>query len=277
MSDKREIRSKVAETYARAASQTPCGCGPSGPSSCAVTQAAGYRPQDVKGLPAGAASSSFGCGNPLAFADVQPGEVVLDLGSGAGLDLLIAAKRVGPTGQVIGVDMTDEMIARARGSIAEARLTNAEVRKGLIEDLPVESSSVDWVISNCVINLSPDKPRVFAEIARVLRPGGHMIVWDMVVRDLPAWVRQDENLYCACIAGAISEEDYVRGLRQGGLVDVMVRERITYDVNQIAEFLQSELSGSSCCCGPPAGDLRTHAASLTGSVWSACFAATKPG
>ena len=150
-----------------------------------VAKLAGYSDEEFAALPADAVVNSFGCGNPLAFSAVQPGEVVLDLGSGAGIDLLLAARKVGAAGRVIGVDMTEEMIARARANIAAAGIENAEVRQGIIEELPVEDSSVDWVISNCVINLSPEKPRVFAEIARVLKPGGTMLVSDIVAEDLP--------------------------------------------------------------------------------------------
>ncbi len=196
MSDSNRVRQSVSEFYTQAVkSGSGCGCGggeaiPKG----FAAQFAGYG-DDVAGLPADAVVNSFGCGNPLAFSEVKPGEVVVDLGSGAGIDLLIAARKAGPSGLVIGVDMTDEMIARARANAAEAGFANIEVRKGIIEDLPVEAASVDWVISNCVINLSPEKDRVFAEIARVLKPGGRMLVSDIVVQDVPAWVRESMALY----------------------------------------------------------------------------------
>jgi SAM-dependent methyltransferase len=143
---------------------------------------------------------------------------------------------------VIGVDMTEEMIARAKENIRASGLANVEVRKGIIEELPVDSDSVDWVISNCVINLSPEKPRVFAEIARVLKPGGQMLVADMVVEDLPAWVRENEILYSSCVAGAISEAEYVEGLRQAGLADITIRERVVYDASLLKGLVHSELA-----------------------------------
>jgi len=247
-----------------------------------VAKLAGYSKEDLSTLPGQAVTNSFGCGNPLAFSGVKEGDVVLDLGSGAGIDLLIAAKKVGPTGQVIGVDMTDEMIAKARESIAASGMTNIEVRKGIIEDLPVESSSVDWVISNCVINLSPEKPKVFAEIARVLKPGGQMLVSDIVAEQIPASVRADERLYNSCVAGAVSEADYVAGLREAGLGEVEVRERIVYDASQLEAFVQSELGVAddqgSCCGGSACSDsVGEIATAMAGKIWSAKVYGRKPG
>jgi SAM-dependent methyltransferase len=239
---------------------------------------AGYTDQEVAALPAEAVVNSFGCGNPLAFSAVKPGDVVLDLGSGAGIDLLLAAKQVGRTGKVIGVDMTDAMIAKARQNIAAAGLENVEVRKGIIEELPVEDASVDWVISNCVINLSPEKPRVFAEIARVLKPGGRMLVSDIVAEDLPPEIARNRHLYSSCLAGAISEPHYLAGLREAGLVDVEVKDRLVYDTLQIAGFIGSELkveeTGSR---GPTLASLAEQwAPRLAGKVASIKVAAGKP-
>ena len=165
-----EIRRNVEKAYAGAIRSTEVSC--CAPNCCApenplLTLETGYSPRELK-VVGKEAAGSFGCGNPLAFAEVRPGQTVVDLGSGAGLDLLLAAERVGPTGRVIGVDMTDAMIERARANIAEAGVGNVEVREGLIEEMPLPDASADWVISNCVINLSPEKERVFAEIARVL-------------------------------------------------------------------------------------------------------------
>ena len=192
-------------------------------------------------MPSSETVPSFGCGNPVAFTEVGAGDVVVDLGSGAGLDLLLASKIVGAEGKVIGVDMTDEMIARARQTAATAGATNVEVRKGIIEDLPVESGSVDWVISNCVINLSPEKPRVFAEIARVLKPGGRMVVSDIVVEGFPEELRGVAALHSACVAGAVSESEYLAGLEAAGLEDVEVSDRFTYDAAQLAAIVASDL------------------------------------
>jgi arsenite methyltransferase len=284
MSDKDKIRSEVSRTYAGAVTSgsSSCCCGAGSAIPKGVTaKLAGYTPEDLAALPPDAVVNSFGCGNPLAFAGVQPGQTVLDLGSGAGIDLLIAAGKVGPTGKVIGVDMTDEMIAAARRNVAAAGAKNVEIRKGLIEELPVETGTVDWVISNCVINLSPEKDRVFAEIARVLRPGGRMLVSDIVARDLPDWIRTSTQAYSACIAGAISEEEYLDGLRRAGLVDVEVRERFIYDAAQLDALVESEELGQalSCCGGgaPSKVMLQGLAAAMAGKVWSAKVAARKGG
>jgi len=177
--------------------------------------------------------------------------------------------------------MTDQMIARARQNIAEAGLSNAEVRKGLIEQLPVEDASVDWVISNCVINLSPEKTRVFSEIARVLKPGGQISVSDIVVTEMPAWIAENEALHASCIAGAISETAYIEGLGAAGLVDIEVRERLVYDTTQLAAFAGAEPAGqqvSQSCCGSSIDpDFAQRAAqTLQGKVWSAKFFARKP-
>jgi SAM-dependent methyltransferase len=236
------VRQEVARAYARAVTREgTAGCCGGVASKGAVVSCAGYRPEEVEGLPTEAAQASFGCGNPLAFAEVEQGQVVVDLGCGAGLDLLLAARKVGPRGRVIGIDMTEEMLRQARRNIEAAGLGNAEVRQGLIEALPLEDSSVDWVISNCVINLSPEKDRVFAEIARVLRPGGRFLISDIVVEDLPDIVRQNRQLYTGCLAGAISEKAYLEGLRAAGLRDLEVRHRLVYSREKLISLLESEI------------------------------------
>lgn len=282
MTTSEQVRDSVSEAYAKAVNTPPKESG----SCCAPVQKgvavklAGYTSEELEALPADAVVNSFGCGNPLAFSEVGEGEVVLDLGSGAGIDILLAAKKVGPTGRAIGIDMTDEMIARAQENIAAAGLSNAEVRKGIIEDLPVDSGSVDWVISNCVINLSPEKLKVFAEIARVLKPGGRMLVSDIVVRELPDWVRQSQALYSSCIAGAIGEDAYLRGLRDTGLTDVEVRERIVYDVAHLEGLIQSELpdneQAATCCEAAVGRTIGELAETLQGNIWSAKIFARKP-
>jgi SAM-dependent methyltransferase len=247
-----------------------------------VVKLAGYTSEELAALPADAVVNSFGCGNPLAFSEIREGEVVLDLGSGAGIDILLAAKKVGPSGKVIGVDMTDEMIAKGAENVAAAELNNVELRKGLIEDLPVENESVDWVISNCVINLSPEKPKVFAEIARVLKPGGRMLVSDIVAEELPAWIRTNEALHNSCVAGAISEAAYLDGLGAVGLTDVEVRERIVYDASHLKAFVTTELPDNeelaSCCGGPVTPEsIDAFVETMAGKVWSAKIYAKKPG
>lgn len=290
----------VSEAYTRAVNAASSCCGGAEPKGVAA-KLAGYSPEEMAALPSDALANSFGCGNPLAFSDVEPGEVVLDLGSGAGIDLLLAAAKVGPTGRVIGVDMTDVMIERARANAAAAGFDTIEVRMGIIEELPVETASVDLVISNCVINLSPDKERVFPEITRVLKPGGRLRVSDIVARELPQWARESAQLYSSCIAGAISEEEYLAGLRAAGLEDVQVVERLVYDTMQLEALISSEIvEGAEVgCCGSPADSvgsgeraadtggtapgsefaqlLGRAAAELQGEVWSAIFLARKPG
>ncbi len=281
MSNETDIRENVSKAYAKAVEapvpESSC-CG--GPAQKGfVVKLAGYTSEELEALPGEAVVNAFGCGNPLAFSDVKEGDVVLDLGSGAGIDLLIAAKKVGPTGRVIGVDMTDAMIEKARENILAAGVLNVEVRKGIIEELPVEDASVDWVISNCVINLSPDKGKVFAEIARVLKPGGRMQVSDIVVESLPDWVRESEPFYNTCISGAIPEKAYLQGLRDAGLTDVEVLERIKYDASQVKGLIESELPENAkaiSCCGVPEGvTVEQTAEVLAGDVWSAKIRATK--
>ena len=239
---------------------------------------AGYDREELDTLPAEAVVNSFGCGNPLALAEVGEGDVVLDLGSGAGIDILLAGKKVGPTGRAIGIDMTEDMIAKANENIAAAGLENTEVRKGIIEELPIEDASVDWLISNCVINLSPEKDRVFAEIARVLKPGGRMVVSDIVAEEMPDWAAQDKALYGCCLGGAISEGAYLQGLRAAGMSDARVTERIVYAESQLSAFVASE------CCDPAAaaqgngrrtGSLDEFAQTMAGKIWSAKFTATR--
>jgi SAM-dependent methyltransferase len=197
------------------------------------------------------------------------------LAPGAGIDLLLAAKKVGEKGRVIGVDMTDQMISKANENIRAGNFTNVEVRKGIIEDLPVEAGSVDWVISNCVINLSPDKKKVFREIARVRKPGGQMLVSDIVAKDLPDEVREIAELYSSCISGAISEEEYLAGLREAGLVDVAVRDRLVYDADQLEGIARSDLE-ATCNCAQGKAILPAFARALSGKVWSAKVYARKP-
>ena len=238
--------------------------------SSPAARLAGYEEAEQHGEAAGA---SFGCGNPLAFAGVRPGDTVLDLGSGAGLDLLIAAEKTGASGRVIGIDMTDEMIEAARANASRAGCDNIEVRHGLIEDLPVEDASVDWVISNCVINLAPEKAPVFAEIARVLKPGGQFSISDIVVDTLPDWIRESAAAWSACVAGAISEQDYLAGLRAAGLEDVKVVDRMVYDAGQLRAILSEDIPGLDLDMSLIEDLLQEHA----GAVWSAKFTGHKPG
>ncbi len=273
MSAQSDTHEFVSQTYAKALDSPGgcCGASPCGPAvpKGVLAKLAGYSQDELAALPPDAVVNSFGCGNPLAYGEVQPGQVVLDLGSGAGIDLIIAAGKVGPAGKVIGVDMTDAMVERARTNVAAAALTNVEVRKGIIEDLPVETASVDWVISNCVINLSPDKPRVFHEIARVLRAGGRMRVSDVVTDCLPEEIRRDAGLYGSCLAGAISEENYLAGLRAAGLVDVQVVDRMVYEAPQLAALV--------ACASSEDDKAAKLVGEAVGKVWSAIIVARKTG
>jgi SAM-dependent methyltransferase len=275
-----DVRLDVAKAYRLAVTQpTRASCCGGGPvQKGVVVKLGGYSSEELAQLPAAAVVNSFGCGNPVAMAELGPGQVVLDLGSGAGIDLFLAAKKVGPTGRAIGIDMTDAMLAKAAENIRAGGFANVEVRKGIIEDLPVESGSVDWVISNCVINLSPEKPKVFREIARVLRPGGRMLVSDIVAEDITAEVRAIPELYSSCVAGAISEHAYLDGLRAAGLVDVEVRERLVYDLDQLGAFFGSELDSGACGCTTTVASarLRQLALPMVGKIWSARVFARKP-
>ena len=274
MNDMQTIREAVSKSYARALTVGSC-CGSE--SKGILTRQAGYEAAELAGVPGEAVANSFGCGNPLAFSDVQPGDVVLDLGCGAGIDVILAAEKVGAAGRVIGVDMTDEMIVKARETIARAGLTNVEFRKGLIEQIPVASDSVDWVISNCVINLSPEKSRVFAEMARVLRPGGRVMVSDIIAENLSEAVRNDLRLYSCCVSGAMSEEQYYAGLAQCGLVDISVKKLYELSIEQLGAVLESDRKGAPCCGADAAGDTNAVAEACEGRVWSAAISARKPG
>jgi len=274
MKEADSIRSQVSSFYARSI-QSSGGCC-DGPKAGVLSEMAGYSENELSDIPDGAVS--FGCGNPLAFSEVKEGQVVLDLGSGAGIDLIMAAKKVGSKGRVIGIDMTDEMIAKARKNIADSGLQNIEVRKGMIEKMPVESASIDWVISNCVINLSPEKDKVFAEIYRVLKPGGRISISDIVAAEMPDSVKQSMELYASCIAGAISEEEYLAELKQCGLRDVLVASRLVYDRNQLKSLVTSETSGGCSCSSENLTDeLKNNIiTALDGKVASLKFSALKP-
>jgi SAM-dependent methyltransferase len=273
-----QVREQVSATYAEALKRTTSAQEESAAGSCCkpkccsttpdstVAQLAGYEEVHEEGV-ADAARSSFGCGNPLAFSQVQEGQTVLDLGSGAGFDLLIAAGKVGEHGKVIGVDMTDEMIEAARANAAKAGCHQVEVRKGVIEQLPVEDASVDWVISNCVINLSTDKPAVFREVARVLKPHGNFSVSDIVVEELPEILRKQAIAYSACIGGAISEAAYIEGLTAAGLVNVEVTERMVYSKEQIEGILTLDFGLDE----QGLKEMRSALQSVEGKVWSAKF------
>lgn len=184
-----------------------------------------------------AADLGLGCGTPTAFADLKEGMTVLDLGSGAGIDVFLAANAVGPTGKAIGLDMTDEMLKRARANKLKLGISNAEFWKGEIEDMPIESNSVDRVISNCVINLVPDKHKAFGEIYRVLKPGGRFIISDIVsIGDIPAETRKDMELWAGCVAGATEKEEYLLTVREAGFKDLRIEKDKPFSLEQTVSF-----------------------------------------
>ena len=237
------VREKYAEAARRAerseeggCSSACCGSSPQGLDDPITSRL--YTDGQVGELPREAVQASLGCGNPTALAALHPGEVVLDLGSGGGIDVLLSARRVGPTGKAYGLDMTDEMLALARENQRKAGLENVEFLKGEIEQIPLLDDSVDVVISNCVINLSSDKDRVFAEAFRVLRPGGRFAVSDVVVRgNVPREIRRNMELWVGCVAGALEESDYRAKLSRAGFEGIEIEPTRIYDVEDARQFL----------------------------------------
>ena len=242
--------------------RTSC-CG-SGDCGDPITSAL-YTPEEVGGLPVEAVQASLGCGNPTALIDLQAGQVVLDLGSGGGIDVLLSARRVGPTGKAYGVDMTGEMLVLARENQRRAGVDNVEFLAGTIEQIPLPDASVDVIISNCVINLSADKPQVLREAARVLKPGGRFAVSDVLVRgEVPADVRRNMELWVGCLAGALREDEYVAGLRAAGFDDVSVESWREYASADAETYFRE--AGQSC------GDLTA----ADGHFFSGVVRARKP-
>ena len=263
----------VREKYGQAARQVTtgkaacCGSAPSASGlSCDPITSNLYSLSETASLPEQAVLASLGCGNPTALAQLEPGEVVLDLGSGGGIDVLLSAKRVGPTGKAYGLDMTDEMLALARENQAKAGVTNVEFLKGTMEEIPLPDGSVDVIISNCVINLAADKDRVLREAFRVLKPGGRFAVSDVVTKgEIPAPVKKSVELWIGCIAGALDEDDYAAKLRAAGFTDVTVEPTRIYRVDDARDFLAS------------AGiDVDAIAPEVDGKFRSAFVRATKP-
>lgn len=215
------IHETVQKHYAERITSSASCCGSS--SDCCSTDSNLYPADLLATLPKGESTVSYGCGDPITLASLQPGQTVLDLGSGAGLDCFFAAKKVGETGRVIGVDMTPEMIARARSSAQRMDLQNVEFRQGYLEDLPVEAGSVDVIISNCVINLAPDKSKVFAEALRVLKPGGKLAVSDIVTDGpLPEAIKKSLSAWAGCVAGAVEARDYVAMMEEVGFTNISI-------------------------------------------------------
>lgn len=245
MPDSNDIKEAVRGRYAEAATQgtsccaptaggnAGCGCATGAGGATIDTTRLGYSAADLDALPDGA-DLGLGCGNPLAMLELREGETVLDLGSGAGIDCFIASKRVGKSGRVIGVDMTPEMVARARRNAAAAGVSGVEFRLGEIEHLPVADASVDAIISNCVINLVPNKRQVFADAFRVLRPGGRLSVSDIVLLgEIPVQLRDSVEAYVACLSGAVLRDDYLAMMADAGFADVRVTDERTFSLDDV--------------------------------------------
>ncbi len=237
------IQDAVKEKYGAAAKQvaegkTACCGGGAELSGCDPITRNLYDAAEKAGLPADAVAASLGCGNPTALAELKPGEIVLDLGSGGGIDVLLSAKRVGPTGKAYGLDMTDEMLALARANQKKAGVENVEFLKGAIENIPLPDNSVDVIISNCVINLSGDKDRVLREAFRVLKPGGRLAVSDVVIRgEVPPEIRRSMELWVGCMAGALQETEYREKLSAAGFQSISVEPTRVYRADEACEFL----------------------------------------
>jgi SAM-dependent methyltransferase len=269
------VREKYGEAARRVMAGEAGGC--CGPVSCGCGSAAAngtvdpitsnlYNTEQTEILPADAVLASLGCGNPTALAELKQGEVVLDLGSGGGIDVLLSARRVGPTGKAYGLDMTDDMLTLARANAAKAGTGNVEFLKGNIERIPLPDDSVDVIISNCVINLSGDKPGVLREAFRVLKPGGRFAVSDVVVRgEIPAEVRRNMELWVGCVAGALEEQEFIRLLENAGFENASIEPTRIYQFEDAQAFL-----------GVAGQELEILASDVTGRVMGAFVRATKP-
>jgi arsenite methyltransferase len=270
MSDiQQAVRDKYGAFAASVKDTSAKGFGCCGPTACGCDDPITsnlYSDAETAGLPADAVTASLGCGNPTALLSLEPGQTVLDLGSGGGIDVLLSAKRVGPTGKAYGLDMTDEMLALARENQRKAGATNVEFLRGTIENIPLPANSVDVVISNCVINLSGDKDAVLREAFRVLKPGGRFAVSDVVVRgEVPADIRRNMELWVGCIAGALEEQDFAAKLKAAGFADVEIEAWRVYKVDDARQFLSE------------AGvDVDAMAPQVEGKFASAFIRATKP-
>src|SRR5437870_13053883 len=261
----REKYGAIAESVRKASTNTGC-CGPTACGCGGPITSNLYSDAETSGLPADAVTASLGCGNPTALVMLEPGQTVLDLGSGGGIDVLLSAKRVGPTGKAYGLDMTDEMLALARENQRKAGVTNVEFLQGEIEQIPLPDDAVDVIISNCVINLSADKGRVLREAFRVLKPGGRFAVSDVVVRgEVPVAIRRSVELWIGCVAGALDEQEYRDKLAKAGFEAVGVEPTRVYRAEDAREFF----AGSGI-------DVDAIAPQVEGKFMSAFVRAVKP-
>jgi ubiquinone/menaquinone biosynthesis C-methylase UbiE len=246
----KEIKKIVRDGYAKIAQQdgsccSPCSCCGSTNPAQDISKSIGYSTDEMNAVPEGS-NLGLGCGNPVALASLKKGDTVLDLGSGAGFDAFLAAQRVGKEGRVIGVDMTAEMVEKAKENTKKGGYSNVEFRLGEIENLPVEEDSIDVIISNCVINLSPDKKSVFEEAFRVLKPGGRLMVSDLVlVKDLPKAVKESVEAYVGCLAGAIFKKDYLNYIKQAGFENIKVVGETFYPVEAMANDAAAQVVKNS--------------------------------
>ncbi len=262
-----DIKEAVREKYSQAAKRAGSCCGTPALEGASPITSNLYSELETGALPEAAVLASLGCGNPTALAELRAGETVLDLGSGGGIDVLLSARRVGPSGKAYGLDMTDEMLALARENQARAGATNVEFLKGEIEHIPLPDNSVDVIISNCVINLSADKDQVLREAFRVLKPGGRFAVSDVVTRgEVPEALRRDMLLWVGCIAGALEENDYRSRLKAAGFADASIEPTRVYKIDDAREFL----AGKGI-------DVDAMAAQVDGKFMSAFIRAVKPG
>jgi len=285
INDPEAIKKSVREHYGKlargaAARQAPCCPEARASAQPAAVERGIYAAEELAALPESASGFSLGCGNPTAVAGLRPGETVLDLGSGGGLDCLLAAGQVGAHGRVIGLDMTPEMIVLARKNAREAGAENVEFRFGAMEEMPVEGNSVDVILSNCVINLSPDKDAVFRESYRVLRPGGRFCVSDIVaLRELPPEVRADLSLWGGCVGGVLPIEEYLAKLRAAGFEDVAVEAERTFEqfLPELAAaglddiLTPADQPRAAQCCGAGAGSMRADWVSALASMRITAF------
>jgi arsenite methyltransferase len=246
MTPTQDIKTTVKEKYGEAALRVTSGqgnscCGGSAAANCADPITSNlYDPFQVGSIPEAAIQASLGCGNPTALAELKPGEVVLDLGSGGGIDVLLSARRVGPTGKAFGLDMTDEMLALANQNKAKSGLENVEFLKGEIEHMPLPNNTVDVIISNCVINLSADKDKVLSEAFRVLKPGGRFAISDVVVNgEVPSEIRKNMELWIGCIAGALEKTEFEAKLTKAGFTNISIEPTRIYKPEDAREFLSS--------------------------------------
>jgi len=266
-----DLRGAVRDNYGRIALSGVAGCGCASPSCCGspiqdaagMSLALGYSPEDVTTVPEGS-NMGLGCGNPRAIADLKPGETVLDLGSGGGFDCFLAARAVGDKGYVIGVDMTPEMIEKSRRNAEKTGFTNVDFRLGELENLPVGDGIVDVIISNCVINLSPDKSRVFQEAFRVLKPGGRLMVSDIVLlKELPAALKESIDAYVGCVAGADLKEDYLDAIGKAGFREVSIIDETIFPLRDFLGYANAvEVQGCSDALMEMARELETAIASI---------------